>query len=84
MKVVEVYCSPFKRCVRSAIEIFKDSDTPPKKFIADPRLRESFHENYDCPIHTTELIKEFSNVDFSFLKKFPKYPELWYLDFLRN
>ncbi len=84
MNVIEVYTSPFLRAVRTAVEMFKESETPPKKIIADPRLRESFHQNYDCPKKTCELVKDFPNVDFNFLNKFPKYPELWYLDMLRN
>jgi hypothetical protein len=84
MNVIEVYISPFKAAVRTAVEMFRDSETPPKKFIADPRLIKGFEENYDCPNKTLDLVKDFPEVDFRFLRKFPKYPELWYLDMLRN
>lgn len=76
-----VICSPLKRCIITALTIFKTHKDKPK-ILVHPLLREAQWSACDIGSPLDELITEFKDekqVDFSVIQKM-KYPYLWYIE----
>jgi broad specificity phosphatase PhoE len=76
-----VLCSPLKRCIITALTIFKNHKDKPK-ILLHPLLREAQLSACDVASPLDELIKEFKDekqVDFTIINKMLK-PQIWFTD----